>query len=185
MKSTPRIPRIRIAILTALGALASMAADCETVGTSQDRCAPTPDGYDVDLGLDHGEECNFAVDCNSGVCMPDGGDGAICVPWGVHETAYCDSTLGPGHVAIVLPSCSGGSQLTPTCVPENPEAERCDSHTCCEFEQACTRNTDCCSGWCYDEEGDGQGRCTDYAVDTCPGDYGEINFVDPVGLCLP
>ena len=187
MNPTRTNSRIRIAILTAFGALVSMGADCETVGTAQDRCLPAPDGYNLDLGLDLGEECYYAVDCNSGVCMPDGGDAAVCSPWGAHETTYCEAELGSGYVAMVLPSCHDPSwTLTPTCIPANTEAESCGSHECCDFQEVCTQNDDCCSGWCYDEESDGQGRCAESTNGTCSsGDAGWLGFVDPVVLCLP
>jgi len=185
MTGTKRIPRLRIALLTAVGAFFSMAADCETVGTSQDRCAEVPDGYDIELALDPGEECNYDVDCNSGVCMPIGGEDAVCTPWGAQTDAGCVSNMGAGFVSMVLPSCTGSDALTPTCIPANPEAEACGSHECCDFAEACVSNDDCCSGWCFDDDTDGQGRCAALEGGTCSTGLGTIAQTDPVSLCLP
>ncbi len=185
MTATKRIPRLRIALLTAVGAFFSMAADCETVGTAQDRCVEVPAEYDVDLGLDPGEDCNYAVDCNSGVCMPVGGEDAVCSPWGAQTDAYCVTTMGAGFVSMVLPGCADADSLTPTCVPRNPDAQACGSHECCEYSQSCVSNEDCCSGWCFDDDSDGQGRCAAVADSACPDDLGIIDQTDPVSLCLP
>jgi len=175
-------------LLHALLFLGLLSAGCDTVATAQDRCLPTPPEYTYDLGLGSGEPCNYAVDCNSGFCLPIGGEAAVCTPYGAQTNAYCEEQMGPGFVAMTLTSCVDESQLLPLCVPAQANTTDCGDDTCCDYQQPCDANEDCCTGYCFDADEDGQGQCTGLEVDleTCPsGQVGQVTQTDPVFLCLP
>jgi hypothetical protein len=93
--------------------------------------------------------------------------------------------MGPDFVAMVFPACGSDTALE-GCALTNPSAEACDTGTCCEFAEPCTRNEDCCSLSCADVDGDGQGACASiHYSGPCDGNILITDVTDPRTYCVP
>ena len=166
-----------------LGAVAA-GADCPAhVGDTEDRCIAAPAGY-AGLGAANGEACYYAMDCNSGMCAPDGDGNAFCSPRAL-ETTTCEASLGNDWTAMLIPSCSDDLQWT--CVKEDGGTD-CGRANC-DVGELCAAHEDCETELCFDLDEDGQGVCVDYCVTSCNAGESCLevinNGTDPLYLCVP
>ena len=191
--------RWTVLALAALGILGLAACDDlladPTVGNTYDPCVDPPAGYTVTPpGASAGASCDYALDCVSGLCLPEFDDAAYCSQPAVTDCAEGErARIVPLHLEVVV-----GDDTVPTTCSEawtslcvRSTADFVCGESGCPVGEPCAGNADCASTFCAMRLGQEVGICVDPCIDESNCDSANVcqalvsDVGDPQFICVP